>query len=183
MAKVSSRRRVLAYTVVAAVFGGIALIVFPVFAYSGPGPNANRDSRLNQCLLSAWDYARAHDGRLPASLCPEGPDLAPLAFKHLPARRRLVEQQPVPPTFWNPALEGRNFENIDFPSQTILYFEGADNQQGDRMVIFVDGGRASVPAPVVTDAVLRHDGVLSSIYLWKMPASQEQKRRRATDVR
>jgi len=165
MSKRLLRRRIFEYLAVLVVLTGLAFVLFPVYAYSGPGPSAHRSSRMSQCLQSAWDYARAHDGKLPANLCPEGPDLAPFASQHLPTRRHLMEQEPVPPTLWNPALEGLQLDQVADPGHTVLFYEGADDGRGNRMVCYVLGGIRSVPGPVVTDAVLRHGGVVSDMYV------------------
>lgn len=164
MAKVSLRRRVIAYAVLAAAFGAIARVLFPVSAYSGPGPSANRVGVIKHATMAALMYAEDNQGYLPDDLSPNSPRL--LVVRNLsPVTLRQGEpQDSVPPTFWNPALEGRSLDTVDLPNQTIIYFEGADNKQGERLVTFVNGSMVTVPAPVVTDAILRHDGVLPSVF-------------------
>ena len=164
MAKRSLRRRIIEYCVVAAFLAATALIVFPVYAYSGPGPSARREHALSAAYSGTLEYLTTHQGRLPDDLAPTNPLIAAWGTEHPGRTKGLMPQDPVPLTLWNATLQGRNMVDIAEPSRTIIFFEGADSKKGTRMVKFVNGRTRSLPGNVVVQSVADNQGVVPLQY-------------------
>jgi hypothetical protein len=121
--------------------------------------------------MAALMYAGDNQGYLPDDLSPNSPRLLVVRNLSPVTLRRGEPQDSVPPTVWNPALEGAQLENIAHPERTVLYFEGLEDKNGNRFVTFVQGKLRAVSGPVVIDAVLNQGGVVSESFAREVPSS------------